>query len=61
MNKILAGLATLQGAITVKLNNLAAMEINAGEAEGVAAHLWAERAALHASKCQCAAVLDVTG
>ena len=33
MNKILAGLATLQGAITVKLNNLAAMEINAGGAE----------------------------
>jgi hypothetical protein len=30
-NKIMAGLATLQGAITVKLNNLAAMEINAGE------------------------------
>jgi hypothetical protein len=28
-NKIMAGLATLQGAITVKLNNLAAMEINA--------------------------------
>eukprot|EP00887_Chlorella_sp_A99_P006366 scaffold3.g6366.t1 len=28
MNKILAGLATLQGAMTVKLNNLAAMEIN---------------------------------
>ncbi|PSC71362.1 DNA replication complex GINS PSF2 [Micractinium conductrix] len=29
MAKILAGLATLQGAITVKLNNLAALEINA--------------------------------
>ena len=28
MHKILAGLATLQGAMTVKLNNLAAMEIN---------------------------------
>ena len=33
MNKILAGLATLQAAITVKLNNLAAMEINAGGGE----------------------------
>ena len=30
MSKILQGLATLGGAITVKLNNLAAMEINAG-------------------------------
>lgn len=30
MAKILAGLATLQGAITVKLNNLGAMEVNAG-------------------------------
>ncbi len=28
MNKILQGLGTLQGAMTVKLNNLAAMEIN---------------------------------
>ena len=28
MNKIMAGLATLAGAMTVKLNNLAAMEIN---------------------------------
>jgi hypothetical protein len=33
-NKIMAGLATLQGAITVKLNNLAAMEINAGGRAG---------------------------
>ena len=31
-NKMMAGLATLGGALTVKLNNLAAMEINAGEA-----------------------------
>lgn len=30
MAKILGGLATLGAAITVKLNNLAAMEINAG-------------------------------
>ncbi len=30
MNKILAGLTTLQSAMTVKLNHLAAMEINAG-------------------------------
>ncbi|KAL6777179.1 hypothetical protein ACKKBF_B20455 [Auxenochlorella protothecoides x Auxenochlorella symbiontica] len=29
MAKVLAGLSTLQGAMTVKLNNLAAMEINA--------------------------------
>lgn len=29
MSKVTAGLATLQGAMTVKLNNLAAMEINA--------------------------------
>ena len=28
MNKILQGLGTLQGAMTVKLNNLAAMEVN---------------------------------
>ncbi len=28
MNKIMQGLATLQGAMTVKLNNLAAREIN---------------------------------
>lgn len=35
MAKILQGLATLGGAITVKLNNLAAMEINAGGPLGV--------------------------
>ena len=29
MSKVTAGLSTLQGAMTVKLNNLAAMEINA--------------------------------
>ena len=28
MNKIMTGLATLQGAMTVKLNNLSAMEVN---------------------------------
>lgn len=39
MSKILAGLATLGGAITVKLNNLAAMEINAGRGGAGCGHL----------------------
>lgn len=53
MNKILAGLGTLQSAMTVKLNHLAAMEINAGGRYRVACQLCCRARGIQPGLGQC--------